>query len=107
MVALALITDGPPRTQVRCSRPQRPVPRGCLARWASFGAIPSAGAFLFQALADTLQWPTAVGVLSPFDHLNAVSGETPDWAGAGGVALIGVALAVTGLLGYRRRDLQA
>ena len=71
------------------------------------GAIPSAGGFLLQTLADTLEWPTAVRALSPFEHLNAVPAETPDWAGAGAMALIGVALAVTGLLGYRRRDLQA
>ena len=73
----------------------------------AIGAIPSAGGFLLQALADSLQWPRAVRALSPFDHLNAVPAEAPDWAAAAAMALIGVALAAIGLLGYRRRDLQA
>lgn len=71
------------------------------------GAIPSAGGFLLQAIADTLHWPAAVRALSPFDHLNAVPAVGPDWAGASATALIGIALAGTGLIGYRRRDLQA
>jgi ABC-2 type transport system permease protein len=71
------------------------------------GSIPSAGGFLLQALADTLQWPAAVQSLSPFAHLNAVPAERPNWAGGLAMALIGLVLAAAGLLRYRRRDLQA
>jgi len=71
------------------------------------GSIPAAGGFLLQSVADSLQWPAGVVALSPFDHLNRVPAETPDWPGAAVMVLIGLILALTGLLGYQRRDLRA
>ena len=70
------------------------------------GAIPVAGGFLLQVLADSLQWPEVVKDLSPFAHLGAVPYESVDWLG--GLVMTGVAaaLALVGLYGFRRRDLR-
>ena len=70
------------------------------------GAIPVAGGFLLQVLAESLHWPDWVMSLSPYDHLNAVPYENVDWAGAAGMTLVAVALGWIGLAGFTRRDLR-
>ena len=64
------------------------------------GAIPVAGGFLLQVLAESLHWPDWVMSLSPYDHLNAVPYENVDWAGAAGMTLVAVALGWIGLAGF-------
>ncbi len=71
------------------------------------GAIPAAGGFLLQVLAETLRWPAWVLTLSPFQHLHAVPYDTVDWAGAAGMTAIAGALALLGLVGFLRRDLHS
>lgn len=70
------------------------------------GAIPAAGGFLLQVLAESLHWPGWVSSLSPYDHLNAVPYEDVDWTGAAAMILVAAALAGFGLLGFTRRDLR-
>lgn len=70
------------------------------------GAIPAAGGFLLQVLAESLDWPDWVARLSPYAHLNAVPFEGVDWVGAAGMALVAVLLVGVGLVGFARRDMQ-
>lgn len=70
------------------------------------GAVPAAGGFLLQVLAESLSWPGWVARLSPYAHLNAVPYEGVDWAGTAGLALVAVLLAGVGLVGFARRDLR-
>jgi len=69
------------------------------------GALPSAGGFLWLVVADSVQAPTWISDLSPFAHLAAVPVTAPNWPAA--TAMTGLAaLAIgTGIVGYRRRDL--
>ncbi|HEY6747799.1 MAG TPA: polyketide antibiotic transporter [Mycobacteriales bacterium] len=70
------------------------------------GALPAAGGFLLQALAQSFGWPAWVGQLSPFSHVAAVPAEPPDWPGALGILAVAATLAVVGIAGYARRDLR-
>ena len=70
------------------------------------GALPAAGGFLLQVLAESLRWPDWVARLSPYAHLNAVPYEGVDWAGTAGMPLVAVLLAGVGLVGFARRDLR-
>jgi ABC-2 type transport system permease protein len=70
------------------------------------GAIPAAGGFLLQVLAESLRWPEWVARLSPYQHLNAVPYDPVDWLGAIGMTVLAALLGVAGLLGFARRDLR-
>lgn len=70
------------------------------------GAIPAAGGFLLQVLAESLRWPGWIVWWSPYRHLHAVPYEGVDWAGATGMVLVAVILAAAGLVGFARRDLR-
>jgi ABC-2 type transport system permease protein len=70
------------------------------------GAIPAAGGFLLQVLADSLGWPEWISMLSPYAHVGLVPYEQPDWTGAVGLVAVAVILAILGLYGYSRRDLR-
>ncbi len=70
------------------------------------GALPSAGGFLLQVLAENLRWPNTVKQLSPFTHLNPVPYQAPDWLGAAAMTVISLILAAIGLYGFIKRDLR-
>ena len=70
------------------------------------GALPSAGGFLLQVLAENLQWPDPVQQLSPFTHLNPVPYQTPDWIGAAAMTAISLILVAIGLYGFTKRDIR-
>ncbi len=70
------------------------------------GALPTAGGFLLQVLAENLQWPDPVKQLSPFTHLNPVPYQAPDWIGAAAMTAISLILVAIGLYGFTRRDLR-
>ncbi|PZG01547.1 polyketide antibiotic transporter [Micromonospora deserti] len=73
---------------------------------AAAGALPAAGGFLLQVVADSTGAPAWVSRLSPFAHLAAVPDTAPNWpASAVMTALAGAAL-LAGGYGYRRRDLR-
>ena len=55
------------------------------------GAIPAAGGFLLQVLADSLDWPDWISSLSPYAHVGLVPDERPDWIGAAGLVVVAVA----------------
>lgn len=74
---------------------------------AAIGALPAAGGFLWQVIADSIDAPIWIRGLSPFAHLAAVPASAPAWPAASvmaGIAAVGV---VAGTIGYRRRDLGA
>jgi ABC-2 type transport system permease protein len=73
---------------------------------SAIGVLPAAGGFLLLVFADTFGWPGWVRGLSPFAHLAAVPAEPVDVAGAVGMLVVGLLLAVVGLFGYARRDLR-
>ena len=66
----------------------------------------AAGGYLLLVFAATFGWPAWVRWLSPFDHLAAVPAAPMDVAGALGMVLVALLLAVLGLVGYARRDLR-
>jgi ABC-2 type transport system permease protein len=73
---------------------------------ALIGALPVVGGFILWVLADTLNWPDWVGLLSPFTHVARVPAEATDWqAQAVMLAVVAVLLAI-GLVGFARRDLR-
>ncbi|MEU8258114.1 hypothetical protein AB0C06_28060 [Micromonospora inaquosa] len=74
---------------------------------AAIGALPAAGRFMWQVIADTVDAPSWIRALSPFAHLAAVPATAPDWAAASVMAGIAAAGVVAGIIGYRRRDLCA
>jgi ABC-2 type transport system permease protein len=71
------------------------------------GILPAAGGYLLLVFADSFRWPGWVRDLSPFAHLSAVPAEPVDVAGAVGMLVVALLLAVLGLYGYARRDLRA
>ncbi|WBB68466.1 hypothetical protein [Micromonospora sp. WMMD812] len=73
---------------------------------ALVGALPAAGGFLLQVVADSTGAPAWVGRLSPFAHLAPVPDRAPHWPAAGVMLTVAVLLAVLGAVGYRRRDLR-
>lgn len=70
------------------------------------GALPAAGGFLLQVIADSTGAPAWVAALSPFAHLASVPNAAPDWAGTCTMLLIAAALTAAGAFGYGRRDLR-
>lgn len=79
---------------------------GWLPSWVGFvGALPVVGGFLWDVLADTVHAPEQLAALSPFKHLSRVPLEPPDWGAVAALTTIAVLLAVSGIAGYRRRDL--
>ncbi|MGY1682209.1 hypothetical protein [Geodermatophilus sp. SYSU D01176] len=72
----------------------------------AIGVLPAAGGYLLLVLADSFRWPSWVRDVSPFAHLAAVPAEPVDVAGAIGMLVVAVLLAVVGLAGYARRDLR-
>ncbi|MBQ0988708.1 hypothetical protein KBX08_01195 [Micromonospora sp. H61] len=74
---------------------------------AAIGALPAAGGFLWQVLADSVDAPSWIRALSPFAHLAAVPATAPAWPPALVMAGISAAGVVAGAIGYRRRDLSA
>ncbi|MEU6075973.1 hypothetical protein [Micromonospora sp. NPDC047074] len=71
---------------------------------ALVGALPAAGGFLLQVIADSTNAPHWVGTLSPFTHLAAVPDAAPDWPGVIGMLTAATALAALGAIGYQHRD---
>jgi ABC-2 type transport system permease protein len=78
------------------------VPRAVLP----VGALPGAGGFVLQVLADIFAWLPWVRQLSPFSHLAAVPATGPNWPGTIGLLAVASLLAGAGVAGYRRRDLR-
>jgi ABC-2 type transport system permease protein len=72
---------------------------------AGIGALPAAGGFLLQVIADSAGAPAWVGDLSPFAHLAAVPHAPPDWPAAAVMTAVAATCALVGAVGYRRRDL--
>ncbi|WP_229075121.1 ABC transporter permease [Actinoplanes sp. DH11] len=73
---------------------------------AGVGALPAAGGFLWQVVADSIDAPAWIGVLSPFAHLAAVPASSPGWRAAIVMTGVAAAAALVGAVGYRRRDLR-
>ncbi len=71
------------------------------------GALPAAGGFLWQVIADSIQAPAWVRSLSPFAHLAAVPATTPDWLAICVMTASSALGVAVGVVGYRRRDLHA
>jgi ABC-2 type transport system permease protein len=72
----------------------------------ALGVLPAAGGYLLLVFADSFRWPGWVREISPFAHLTAVPAEPMDVAGAVGMVVVALLLAVLGLYGYARRDLR-
>jgi len=70
------------------------------------GVLPAAGGYLVQVLADTFSWPAWVAQLSPFAHVATVPAAPADWPGAIGILAVAALLALTGAVGYARRNLR-
>ncbi|MFY1594787.1 hypothetical protein [Micromonospora sp. WMMD737] len=73
---------------------------------ALVGALPAAGGFLLQVVADSTDAPHWIGALSPFTHLAPVLDTAPNWPGVIGMLTAATALAVLGATGYQHRDLR-
>ncbi|MEU9507357.1 hypothetical protein AB0D32_13865 [Micromonospora sp. NPDC048170] len=73
---------------------------------ALVGALPAAGGFLLQVIADSTNAPHWISTLSPFTHLAAVPDTAPDWLGVIGMLTAATALAALGATGYQHRDLR-
>jgi ABC-2 type transport system permease protein len=74
---------------------------------AAIGALPAAGGFLWQVIADSIQAPAWIGAVSPFAHLAAVPATAPDWLATVVMTALGAVGVAVGIVGYRRRDLHA
>lgn len=72
---------------------------------AAAGALPAAGGFLLQVIAETAGAPAWVADLSPFTHLAAIPHDPANWPAAAVMTAIAATTAVIGTAGYRRRDL--
>lgn len=71
----------------------------------AMGALPVAGGFLLNVIAQNTGAPDWVVNLSPFVHLAAVPSAPPAWVATTVMAMIGAILIPLGLWGYSRRDL--
>ncbi|MEV6842809.1 hypothetical protein [Actinoplanes sp. NPDC051411] len=69
------------------------------------GALPAVGGFLLLVLGQSVSAPDWVLNLSPYRHLGAVPDAAPDWSGTVGMLTAAAVLLLSGLFGYRRRDL--
>jgi ABC-2 type transport system permease protein len=72
---------------------------------AAIGALPVVGGFLLNAVTKTTQAPGWVMDISPWTHLAAVPGASPNWTGAIIFLIVGAMLTALGVYGYARRDL--
>ncbi len=70
--------------------------------WGLFTAF-----FLLGEIGPLLKLPTWMLDLSPFAHTPRVPGEVVSAAQLGGLVAVALALVAVGLVGYRRRDLEA
>ncbi|WP_280257620.1 ABC transporter permease [Nocardia abscessus] len=70
------------------------------------GAVPVAGGFLLDVLAQSGGAPAWVREISPFAHLAAVPDAAPDWAASIALTTTAAAATAIGLYGYTRRDLK-
>ncbi|MGV0777253.1 polyketide antibiotic transporter [Mycolicibacterium elephantis] len=71
----------------------------------TIGAVPVAGGFLLNVVAENVHAPWWVRDASPFVHVQPVPLVGPDWAALGVLLTIAAVLAAAGLAGYHRRDL--
>ena len=78
------------------------MPRRSLLAWMLVAAV-----FFQTMLGETLRLPGAVDAISPFWHLPGVPEEPFDPLPGLVELLLATALVMTGLWGYRRRDLTA
>jgi ABC-2 type transport system permease protein len=69
------------------------------------GALPVAGGFLLNVIAQSTQAPNWVVNLSPFVHLAAVPNVRPDWTAIVAFTVIAATAVAVGLVGYGRRNL--
>nr|WP_090343997.1 polyketide antibiotic transporter [Mycolicibacterium malmesburyense]CRL75235.1 putative exporter of polyketide antibiotics-like protein [Mycolicibacterium malmesburyense] len=74
---------------------------------AAVGAVPVAGGFLLNVVADNLQAPSWVRSMSPFVHVHPVPLATPDWTALGVLLAVAALLVAAGMTRYRRRDLMS
>ncbi|MEU2035856.1 ABC transporter permease [Nocardia amamiensis] len=70
------------------------------------GAVPVAGGFLLDVVAQSTGAPAWVREISPFAHLAAVPDAAPDWAASAALTTIAAVMTAIGLYGYTRRDLR-
>ncbi|MBF6302074.1 polyketide antibiotic transporter [Nocardia amamiensis] len=70
------------------------------------GAVPVAGGFLLDVIAQSTGAPAWVREISPFAHLAAVPDAAPDWPATAALTTITAAMAAIGLYGYAHRDLR-
>jgi ABC-2 type transport system permease protein len=71
----------------------------------AIGALPVAGGFLLNIIAQSIQAPPWAVKASPFAHVSAVPAVAPDWTGTAALTTIGALLLTFGVAGYLRRDL--
>lgn len=72
---------------------------------AAIGALPVVGGFLLNAVMKTTKAPGWVMDLSPWTHLAAVPGASPNWTGTIIFLIVGAMLTALAVYGYARRDL--
>ena len=72
---------------------------------AAIGAVPVVGGFLLNAVMKTTKAPGWLMDLSPWTHLAAVPGASPNWTGTIVFLIVGAMLTALGVYGYARRDL--
>jgi ABC-2 type transport system permease protein len=73
---------------------------------AAVGVLPAVGGFLLVTAGELVRVPGWLQWLSPYRHLAPVPAAGVDWAGAGGLVVVALALGVAGVAGFRRRDLR-
>ncbi|MEV6927625.1 hypothetical protein AB0M46_24425 [Dactylosporangium sp. NPDC051485] len=73
---------------------------------AALGALPAAGGFLLQTIAESTSAPAWVINLSPFAHLAPVPLAEVNWPATAIMSAIAVVLTVLGGYGYQHRDLR-
>ena len=78
------------------------LPRMTMVVWAWLGVT-----FVIGWLGSLLDPPGWVNAISPFEHLPLVPVEDFAWLPLGVLTLLAAALLVTGLVGFRRRDITA
>ncbi|HET6532614.1 MAG TPA: hypothetical protein VFH03_18665 [Actinoplanes sp.] len=70
------------------------------------GAVPAAGGFLLQVIAESAGAPPWLINLSPYAHLAPVPLASPNLTAAAAMVILAVALTVVGVAGFARRDLR-
>lgn len=74
------------------------------ARWAPYAWGALALSYIVGEFGATMNLPTWVSGLSPYAHVTTYPMASWDWAEAGSLVAVAVALAGFGLAAYRRRD---